>query len=92
MELTHLEQQNRVAVAPKVALHVGVAGPVGSGKTTIVESLSRELTRLGYEVAVVTNDIFTQEDAEFLRRSRRLAAGSGARRRDRWLPAQRRPR
>ena len=68
MELTHLEQQNRVAVAPKVALRVGVAGPVGSGKTTIVESLSRELTRLGYEVAVVTNDIFTQEDAEFLRR------------------------
>ena len=53
-------------VAP--ALRVGVAGPVGSGKTTIVECLSRELTASGYEVAVVTNDIFTQEDAEYLRR------------------------
>jgi urease accessory protein len=49
-------------------LRVGVAGPVGSGKTTIVECLSRSLTAAGYEVAVVTNDIFTQEDAEFLRR------------------------
>lgn len=54
------------ALAPP--LRVGVAGPVGSGKTTIVECLSRELTARGYEVAVVTNDIFTQEDAEFLRR------------------------
>jgi urease accessory protein len=54
------------AIAPP--LRVGVAGPVGSGKTTIVECLSRELTAGGYEVAVVTNDIFTQEDAEFLRR------------------------
>jgi urease accessory protein len=55
-----------IAIAPP--LRVGVAGPVGSGKTTIVECLSRELTAGGYEVAVVTNDIFTQEDAEFLRR------------------------
>jgi urease accessory protein len=48
-------------------LRVGVAGPVGSGKTTLVECLSRTLSRT-YEVAVVTNDIYTQEDAEFLRR------------------------
>jgi urease accessory protein len=49
------------------SLRVGVAGPVGSGKTTLVECLSRTLSsRL--EVAVVTNDIYTQEDAEFLRR------------------------
>jgi urease accessory protein len=48
-------------------LRVGVAGPVGSGKTTLVERLSRTLTAR-YEVAVVTNDIYTQEDAEFLRR------------------------
>jgi urease accessory protein len=54
------------AAAPP--LRVGVAGPVGSGKTTIVECLSRSLTASGYEVAVVTNDIFTHEDAEFLRR------------------------
>lgn len=52
----------------KRALRVGVAGPVGSGKTTLVECLSRALTTEDYEVAVVTNDIYTQEDAEFLRR------------------------
>ena len=50
------------------ALRVGVAGPVGSGKTTLVECLSRAFSAAGYEVAVVTNDIYTQEDAEFLRR------------------------
>ena len=52
----------------KRALRVGVAGPVGSGKTTLVERVSRNLSAQGYEVAVVTNDIYTQEDAEFLRR------------------------
>ncbi len=48
-------------------LRVGVAGPVGSGKTSLVECLCRTLSQR-YEVAVVTNDIYTQEDAEFLRR------------------------
>ena len=48
-------------------LRLGVAGPVGSGKTTLVERLSRTLSTR-YEVAVVTNDIYTHEDAEFLRR------------------------
>ena len=52
----------------KRALRVGVAGPVGSGKTTLVECLSRTLSAQGREIAVVTNDIYTQEDAEFLRR------------------------
>ena len=52
----------------KRALRIGVAGPVGSGKTTLVEWLSRALVAQGFEVAVVTNDIYTQEDAEFLRR------------------------
>ena len=47
------------------AFRVGVAGPVGSGKTALVDCLSREMTpRLS--VAVVTNDIYTREDAEFL--------------------------
>ena len=41
---------------------------MGSGKTTLVECLSRALSAEGCEVAVVTNDIYTQEDAEFLRR------------------------
>ena len=46
---------------------IGIGGPVGSGKTALVESLSRALqTRM--QIAVVTNDIFTKEDAEFLTR------------------------
>ncbi|MBM4123759.1 MAG: urease accessory protein UreG [Nitrospira sp.] len=44
---------------------IGVGGPVGSGKTALVEALCRRL-RDRYSVAVVTNDIFTKEDAEFL--------------------------
>jgi urease accessory protein len=52
----------------KQALRVGVAGPVGSGKTALVDSLCKEL-RGRYALAVVTNDIYTQEDAQFLMRS-----------------------
>lgn len=49
------------------ALRIGIAGPVGSGKTALVECLCRELApRL--EVGVVTNDIYTKEDALFLLR------------------------
>jgi urease accessory protein len=44
---------------------IGVGGPVGSGKTALVEALCREL-RDRYSLVVVTNDIFTKEDAEFL--------------------------
>ena len=44
---------------------VGVAGPVGSGKTALVEALCKTL-RDRYALAVVTNDIYTQEDAQFL--------------------------
>jgi urease accessory protein len=47
------------------AFRVGVAGPVGSGKTALVDCLSRQLAPR-YSVAVVTNDIYTKEDAEFL--------------------------
>jgi urease accessory protein len=49
-------------------LRVGVAGPVGSGKTALVEALCRRL-RDRLELAVVTNDIYTQEDAQFLTRA-----------------------
>jgi urease accessory protein len=50
---------------------VGIAGPVGSGKTALVDALCKEL-RQQYNLAVVTNDIYTQEDAQFLVRSQAL--------------------
>ena len=55
------------------AFRVGVAGPVGSGKTALVDALSKELNQR-YSLAVVTNDIYTKEDAEFLIRQGTLSA------------------
>src|SRR2546423_662876 len=56
------------------AYRVGVAGPVGSGKTALVDALSKSLwPRIN--LAVVTNDIYTKEDAEFLIRQGTLPAG-----------------
>jgi urease accessory protein len=51
----------------KNTLRVGIGGPVGSGKTALVEALCRALSER-FSVAVVTNDIYTKEDAEFLTR------------------------
>ncbi|MCB1740983.1 MAG: urease accessory protein UreG, partial [Gammaproteobacteria bacterium] len=53
------------------ALRVGIGGPVGSGKTTLLLNLCRSL-RDRYSVGVVTNDIYTREDAEFLSRHQAL--------------------
>ena len=53
-------------------LRVGVGGPVGSGKTALVERLCKKM-RADYDIAVVTNDIYTKEDAEFLTRAGALA-------------------
>jgi urease accessory protein len=50
---------------------VGIAGPVGSGKTALVDALCKTM-RDRYNIAVVTNDIYTQEDAQFLVRSQAL--------------------
>ncbi len=52
-------------------LRVGVGGPVGSGKTALLDVLCKRL-RDRFEIAVVTNDIYTREDAEFLTRSEAL--------------------
>lgn len=52
-------------------LRVGVGGPVGSGKTALLDALCKRL-RDRYQIAVVTNDIYTQEDAQFLCRSQAL--------------------
>ncbi|MEE3132433.1 MAG: GTP-binding protein, partial [Pseudomonadota bacterium] len=56
----------------KPALRVGIGGPVGAGKTTLVEALCKRM-RGDYEIAVVTNDIYTHEDAEMLVRSQALS-------------------
>ena len=56
-----------------MTLRVGIGGPVGSGKTALTLSLCRAL-REKYEIAVVTNDIYTEEDAQFLVRNEALAA------------------
>ena len=46
-------------------IKIGVAGPVGSGKTALIEALTREMSK-DYSIGVITNDIYTREDAEFL--------------------------
>ncbi|MCS6783113.1 MAG: urease accessory protein UreG [Gloeomargarita sp. SKYBB_i_bin120] len=53
-------------------LHVGIAGPVGSGKTALAEALCKSL-RDKYSIAVVTNDIYTKEDALILTRAQALS-------------------
>src|SRR6185295_7262832 len=52
-------------------LRVGVGGPVGSGKTALVDALCKRM-RSSHQIAVVTNAIYTREDAEFLIRSQAL--------------------
>jgi urease accessory protein len=54
-------------------LRVGIGGPVGSGKTALADALCKRL-RARYEIAAITNDIYTREDAEFLIRSGALPA------------------
>ena len=56
----------------KQVLRIGIGGPVGSGKTALVNALCKKM-RTNYQIAVVTNDIYTKEDAEFLIRNEALA-------------------
>jgi len=60
-------------MSKKQTLRVGVGGPVGSGKTALLRSLCAAL-KDHYNIAVVTNDIYTQEDAEFLTKNEALEA------------------
>src|SRR6516164_1479587 len=62
----HIERPRRLR-HPGEPLRIGVGGPVGSGKTALVAALCREL-RDTVSLAVLTNDIYTTEDADFLRR------------------------
>jgi urease accessory protein len=57
----------------KQTLRIGVGGPVGSGKTALLRSLCAAM-REHYQIAVVTNDIYTQEDAKFLTEKKVLSA------------------
>ena len=54
-------------------LRVGVGGPVGTGKTALMDALCRSFVASGYDVAAITNDIYTKEDAEFLTRAGSLS-------------------
>lgn len=54
-------------------VRIGIAGPVGSGKTALIERLTREMSK-DYSIGVVTNDIYTKEDAEFLTKNSVLPA------------------
>src|SRR6202158_5944267 len=57
---------------PHGPLRVGVGGPVGSGKTALMDALCKRL-RDRYDIAAITNDIYTREDAEFLIRAGSLS-------------------
>src|SRR5256885_5799563 len=59
--------------SPHGPLRVGVGGPVGSGKTALMDALCKHL-RDKYEIAAITNDIYTKWDAEYLVRSGALSA------------------
>jgi len=58
-------------MSDKQVLRVGIGGPVGSGKTALVDALCKRM-RDDFEIAVVTNDIYTREDQQFLIRSQAL--------------------
>jgi urease accessory protein len=54
--------------SPNGPLRIGVGGPVGTGKTALMDALCKRL-RAEYDIAAITNDIYTKEDAEFLTRA-----------------------
>lgn len=63
----------KLGASPNGPLRVGIGGPVGSGKTALTDALCKTM-RDRFNIAVVTNDIYTQEDAQFLTRSEALTA------------------
>ncbi|MEQ1600683.1 MAG: urease accessory protein UreG [Methylophilaceae bacterium] len=67
-----MTQQTSTSSTYKEPLRVGIGGPVGSGKTALTLALCKRLRDI-YNIAVVTNDIYTKEDAEFLTRNEALA-------------------
>lgn len=67
----YLDPEVNIMNNNKAPLRVGIGGPVGSGKTALLEVLCKAL-REKYSIAVVTNDIYTQEDAKILMRAKAL--------------------
>ena len=65
---THEASLHMTAPSPHGPLRVGVGGPVGTGKTALMDALCRAFAPR-YEIAAITNDIYTKEDAEFLTRA-----------------------
>ena len=63
-----------MTASPNGPLRVGIGGPVGAGKTALVEALCRRLSPI-YSIVAITNDIYTKEDAAILTRSGALPAG-----------------
>ncbi len=59
-------------MSERTYIKIGIAGPVGSGKTALIERLSRQMAA-DYSIGVITNDIYTKEDAEFLTQNSLLA-------------------
>ncbi|MEM9441047.1 MAG: urease accessory protein UreG [Pseudomonadota bacterium] len=66
-----MTQRNQDNKSPNGPLRIGIGGPVGAGKTTLTAALCRAM-RDDYNIAVITNDIYTKEDAEFLTRVQAL--------------------
>ena len=70
--VTEVDSVLSVPLCMRSPIRIGIGGPVGSGKTALVDALCKTM-RDAYRLAVVTNDIFTREDMEFLVRSEALA-------------------
>ena len=62
-----------MSLSPHGPLRIGIGGPVGSGKTALMDALCKAL-RARYDIAAITNDIYTREDADFLTRAGSLPA------------------
>ena len=78
--LSHNYRSDKYSLSPserrlevRSYIKIGIAGPVGSGKTALIEKISRAMYN-DYSIAVITNDIYTKEDAEFLTKNSLLPA------------------
>ena len=80
-----------MTTSPHGPLRVGIGGPVGTGKTALMDALCKHF-RDRYDIAAITNDIYTKEDAEFLTRAGSLPVRAHHGHRNRRLPAHRDPR